>query len=199
MSLSKLKSREDGRLPYCLKETANAEEWGVIQWPPFLLTLSDWNSCTRAIYNLVKMSPWAQSPYLAILNRGVQWVYVWVYVGEREREGETESLRKIRYESQFKQTSFRAASRLTSFTWVLHPQGLIPLTALPRSALTMPCDVTDVEPVSTDVNAVCVVLQTGDDVTFGSQKFHLPFPHTCLDFTYWTKYSALRTHWDPIA
>lgn len=131
------------------------------------------------------MSPWAQSPYLAILNREVQWVYVRVYVYEGARENETESLRKIRYESQFRQASFRVASRLTSFTSVLHPQGLIPLTALPRSALTMPRDVRDVEPVSTDVNAVCVVLKTGDDVTFGSQKFHFPFSHTCLDFTHW--------------
>lgn len=107
-----------------------------------------------------------------------------------------ESLRTIRYESQFRQTLFRVASRLTRLTSVLHPQGLIPLTALPRSALTMPCDVTDVEPVSTDVNihdvnAVCVVLKTGDDVTFGSQKFHLPLSNTCLDF-YPLNYSSTQ-------
>lgn len=97
---------------------------------------------------------------------------------ERERQKETESLKKKKYESQFRQASFRVASRLTSFTSVLHPQGLIPLTMLPRSALTMPGDVRDVQAVSTDVNAVCVVLKTGDDVTFGSQKFHLPFTQT---------------------
>lgn len=99
----------------------------------------------------------------------------------REREGgrrvETKSLCKIRHESQFRQASVRVALRLTSFTSVLHPRGLIPLTTLPCSALTMPGDVRDVEPVSTDVNADCVVLKTGDDVTFGSQKFHLPFSH----------------------
>lgn len=86
-----------------------------------------------------------------------------------------ENLGKIRYESQFRQASFRVASRLTSFTSVLHPRGLIPLTTLPRSALTMPGDVRDVEPLSTDVNTVCVVLKMGDD---WSQKFHLPFSHT---------------------
>ena len=101
----------------------------------------------------------------------------------REREGETEKLRKIRNESQFWQATFRVASCLNGFTSVLHPQGLIPLTTLPRSALTMPGDVKDVEPVSTDVNAACVVLWTDDDGTFGSQKFHLSFLHTCLDFT----------------
>ena len=78
-------------------------------------------------------------------------------VFERQR-----ALRKIRYESQF-----GISSRLTSLTAVLHPHGLIPLTALPRSALTMPGDVRDVASVSTDVNAVCVVLKTGDDVTRG--------------------------------
>lgn len=75
---------------------------------------------------------------------------------------------KVRNESQFRQAAFRVASRLSSSTSVLHPQGLIPLTTLPGSALTMPGDVRDVEPVSTDVNAVCAVLKTGDDGTFGS-------------------------------
>lgn len=174
MSLSKVKSQENGHLPYCLTETVNVEEWGVIQWPPFLLTLSDWNSCTQAIYNLLKMSPWAQSPYL---SRNTLRVCASVCWWERERvsEGETRSLRKIRYESQFKQASFRVASCLNSFTWVWHPQGLIPLTTLPRSALMMPGDVRDVAPVSTDVNVVCVVLKTCDDVTLGltSSTCHL--------------------------
>ncbi len=63
------------------------------------------------------------------------------------------------------------------FHFVLHPQGLKPLTMLPCSALTTPGDVRDAEPASTDVNADCVVLKTGVDVTFGSPKFHLPFSH----------------------
>lgn len=96
----------------------------------------------------------------------------------REREAETENLRKIRYESQFKQASFWVASRLNSFTSVWHPQGLIPLTTLPRSALTMPGDVRDVESVSTDVNVVCVVLKSCDDVKSSTCKLH-----TCLNFT----------------
>lgn len=104
-------------------------------------------------------------------------------MGERERERKKKSQSKIRYESQIRQTLFRVALCLTSFTSLPHPQGLIPLTTLPCSALTMPGDVRDVEPVSTDVNADCVVLKTGDDVTFGSQKFHLPFSH------------MLRLHW----
>lgn len=90
MSLSKLKSLENGCLPYCLTETVSAEERGVIQWPPFLLTLLDY-SCTQAIYNLVKMSPWAQSPYLSILNREVQWVYV--VVREKRRGGEPKKIK----------------------------------------------------------------------------------------------------------
>ncbi|KAI4829302.1 hypothetical protein KUCAC02_023348 [Chaenocephalus aceratus] len=40
------------------------------------------------------------------------------------------------------------------------PMGLIPLDALNLLPLTVPQDVTDVEPVSTDVNAVCEVLKT---------------------------------------
>lgn len=72
---------------------------------------------------------------------------------------------------------FRAASRLTSFTSVLHPQGLIPLTTLPWSTLTMLGDVRDVEPVSTDVNAVfcSAYRKAGNDETFGSQKFPVKY------------------------
>lgn len=115
-----------------------------------------------------------------------------MWVREREGEGETASLRKIRYESEFRQASFRVASRLTSFTSVLHPQGWIPLTTLPHSALTMPGDVRDVEPLSTDVNAVWIVPKIGDDVTFGSRKFHLSFSHTCLDFTHWINQENIK-------
>lgn len=71
----------------------------------------------------------------------------------------------------------RVASRLTSFTSVLHPQGLIPLDALNLLPLTVPQDVTDVEPVSTDVNAVCEVLKTGDEGTLALKSSTCLFIH----------------------
>lgn len=168
MSLSKLKSREAGRLPCFLTQTVNAEEWRAIHWPPFLLTLSDYNSCTQAIYNLVKMSPWAPSPYLAILYRDVWHSECMCERVRANGRGEMENLRKIRNESKFRQAAYRVSTRLTSFTWVLHPEGLIPLTTRPCSSLTMPGDVRDVDLVSTDVHAVCVVLKPSDNVIFGS-------------------------------
>lgn len=149
MSLSGLKSLENGFLPYCLRKTVSAEERGVVQRPPFLLTLLDY-SCTQAIYNLVKMSPWAGRPHLSILSRECVWL--------RENGAEMENPRKITNESQFRQAVFWGASRLNAFASVLHPRGLIPLSTLPWSTLTMPGDVRDVEPASTYVNSLCVVL-----------------------------------------
>lgn len=73
-----------------------------------LLTLSDNDSSSWAIYYFVKMSPWAQSPYLAMLNWW-DFVSVWVNVIGREREGGWNVEGKIRNESKFS-----VASRLTS-------------------------------------------------------------------------------------
>lgn len=106
MSLSYL---ENQHLPRSLTQTVSVEEWGTTSWPPLLLTLSDNNSSTLAIYYFAKMSPRAQAPYLAMPNWGNA-VSVWLNVIRREREGVLKIWRKIRNESKF-----MVASRLTSF------------------------------------------------------------------------------------
>lgn len=128
MCLPKVTSLEDQHLPlllYSFTHIVSAEEWGTASWPPFILTLSNSNNSTWAIYYFVQMSPWVQSPCLAIRNREMRWVCGWKWLGgskkerEWERNGEVggKSLRKIRNESIFSQAaSFWVASRLTSFS-----------------------------------------------------------------------------------
>lgn len=121
MRLPKVTSLENQHLPLLccsLTQTVNAEEWGTVHWPPFILTLSNSDSSTWAIYYFVKMSPWAQSPCLAIRNGEMQWVCGWMWLQERGWErGKPKSWeKKIRNESKFSQAAFWVASRLTSFS-----------------------------------------------------------------------------------